>query len=433
MVWRRWIVDRWFGDLVEARVREAVSFMEEDQGWRSLGGVAGRDVSFHTLAEQMANSADAYRESPLAFRIVELTTDYVLGRGVRLRSADHAVQAFVDEWWAHPQNRMAVRQFELCTELSLSGELFVTLHPNPYDGMAYVRMLPAATIDLIETDPEDVERELRFHQLSSGSGPLEGTWWGADQVRHYAINRLAGAVRGQGDLVPMLLWLRRYRDWLTDRVRMNKFKGAFLWDVEVRGADHRAVLARQAALGIEPTPGSIMVHNESEQWRAVQPQIDAQGAEPDGRAMRLMIAAGAGVPLHFLAEGEGANRATAAEMGGPTLRHFERRQLYVGWVLADLALEAARRSGRFGDGRSIAIEAEFEDLSARENAAAAAATRSIVEALAVAADRGWVDAETARRMIAKYSGEPVASGEATRDAGAARVGGRVVVTRGGGG
>ena len=177
-------------------------------------------------------------------------------------------------------------------------------------------------------------------------------------------------------------------------------------------ADRRTLLARQAELATPPNPGSIVVHNENELWKAVQPAIDAQGAEPDGRAMRLMVAAGAGLPLHFLAEAEGSNRATAAEMGGPTLRHFERRQLYVGFLFADLALEAVRRSGRFGDARGIAIEAEFEDLSGKENAAAAAAIRAIVEALDVAAGRGWVDDETARRLIAKYAGEPIPAGEA---------------------
>src|SRR5205823_2509108 len=94
--------------------------------------------------------------------------------------------------------------------------------------------------------------------------------------------------------------------------------------------------------------------------------------------------------LHFLAEAEGSNRATAAEMGGPTLRHFERRQLYLGWMFADLALEAVRRSGRFGDARGLAIEAELEDLSARENASTAAATRSIVAALGTARASGRV-------------------------------------------
>ncbi len=405
--------------------REGISFADEDLGWRVLSG-GPRDVPYWTRVEQLVDAAEAYRQNPLAFRIVELTTDYTLGRGVRLQSPDPAVQAFVDAWWAHPQNRMAVRQFDLATELSLAGELFVALHTNPFDGMTYLRPIPAALIDLVDTDPEDVEREVRFHQVGAADG---GRWWSSEEVRHYAVNRLVGTVRGQGDLAPLLPWLRRYKDWLTDRVRMNKFKGAFIWDVELRGADRKAVLARQAELATAPAPGSIVVHNEGELWKAIQPAIDAQGAEPDGRAMRLMVAAGAGLPLHFLAEAEGSNRATAAEMGGPTLRHFERRQHYLGWMFADLALEAVRRSGRFGDARGVSIEAEFEDLSARENASTAADTRAIVAALAEAADRGWVDDATARRLIAKYSGEPVPNGDAPP--GAARVGGRVVVTRGG--
>lgn len=423
MSWRGWVLERWFGDLVAARVREAASFAEEDRGWRPLGPT-GRDVPYATLVEQLADAASAYRTNPLAFRIVELTTDYVLGRGVRLRADRPEVQVFVDEWWTHPQNRMTVRQFELCTELSLAGELFVALHTNPYDRMTYLRPIPAASVDTIETDPEDVERELRVHQI--GGDGTGGAWWEAEQVRHYAINRLVGTVRGQSDLAPLLPWLRRYKDWLNDRALVSRFKNAFVWEVEVRSPDRRAVLNRKAELAAPPPPGSVIVHDESETWKAVQPQIDAQGAEPDGKALRLMVAAGAGLPLHFLAEAEGSNRATAAEMGGPTLRHFERRQHYVGFVLADLALEAARRSGRFDAARDLAIEAEFEDLGANENLSTASATRAIVDALALAADRGWVDEETARRMIARYSGEPVPG---AHEGAGGRVGGRIVVRR----
>lgn len=407
---RGWLVDRLFGDVVAERVREASLFAGEDRGWRTLTDTP-RDQPYHALLETLADSAEAYRQNPLAHRVVELTTDHVLGRGARLRSADPGVQAYLDAWWTHPRNRMAARQFELCAELALAGELFIVFHRNPYDGMCYPRPIPASAIDRIETDPEDIERPLRYHQIGDSAAP-DGRWWGADEVRHYAINRLVGATRGQGDLVPLLPWLRRYKDWLTDRVLINRYKGAFLWDVQITGADRRTILARQAELAAPPRPGSIVVHNEGEQWRAVQPAIDAAGAEADGRAMRLMIAAGAGLPLHFLAEAEGSNRATAVEMGGPTLRHFERRQQYVGWILADLGLEAVRRGGRFGDARGVVVEAELEDLGARENASAAAATRSIVEALGAAADRGWVDDETARRLIARYAGEAVPTGAA---------------------
>jgi len=122
--------------------------------------------------------------------------------------------------------------------------------------------------------------------------------------------------------------------------------------------------------------------------------------------MRLLIAAGAGLPLHFLAEGESANRATAQEMGGPTLRHFERRQLYFGWVLSDILKAAAELSGLFPQGKELLCEAEFEPLTVEDNLRLAEAARNLVEALAQARDRGWVDDEDAAELLRRFTGEP---------------------------
>jgi hypothetical protein len=72
----------------------------------------------------------------------------------------------------------------------------------------------------------------------------------------------------------------------------------------------------------------VLFHNEVEEWKAVQPQIGAADVRDDGRALRLMIAVGAGMPEHYLAEGGNANRATAAEMGLPAIKRFQRRQEY---------------------------------------------------------------------------------------------------------
>ena len=50
---------------------------------------------------------------------------------------------------------------------------------------------------------------------------------------HVAINKVSNATRGRSDLAPLLPWLRHYREWLTDRVRLNRYKGAFLYDVSI--------------------------------------------------------------------------------------------------------------------------------------------------------------------------------------------------------
>ena len=57
-----------------------------------------------------------------------------------------------------------------------------------------------------------------------------------------------------------------------------------------------------------------------------------------------MIATGAGVPMHFLAEPEGSTRTTAEQSGGPTFRHYDRRQLFFRWIMADLGRFAIHTS-----------------------------------------------------------------------------------------
>ncbi len=358
------VADRLFGEYIRERVSEATAG-QEDRWWRSLSGrQVVKDVAYADFLDQQQDSLEAYRANPLAFRIVELMSDYVLGRGVTVAARSAQVNDFVQRFWQHPLNRMDARLHPLCTELSLAGEVFVTFHTNPYDGMTYVRAVPASLIDNIETNAEDVEDEMRFHEtggwgerVTGRRGDAErrgretltpGRWWSKEEMRHYAVNRVVGAKRGQGDLWPILPWLRRYKDWLTDRVIINKYKGAYLWDVTLQGATAATVRAKRCELSTPPAPGSIVVHNEAEVWRAIQPQINAESVEADGKALRLIIGAGAGVPLHFLAEGESATRTTALEMGEPTRRHYEKRQRYMGCMINDMLAEVLRRAVEAG-------------------------------------------------------------------------------------
>ena len=428
MSWSDGIGGWLFGDLIKRRVQEAIPDADEKL-WRGLSAAGVREVPFAEHLENLHDSVLAYRTNPLAFRLIETMVSYVLGGGVVLEAEDGQVRKFLREWWNHRQNRLNVRQFELVTELGLSGELFVTFHTNPFDGMTYIRTVPASLINDVEVDGEDRERELRFHEVSSvesidgvtrsasasasrrtpsaSGGSTEGRWWNAEEMRHYAINRVTGSVRGQGELVAVLPWLSRYKDWLTDRVLINRYKGAFLWDVSLEGADRAALLARRAELIDAPKPGSILLHNERETWQAIQPAIGASDVERDGHALRLMVAAGAGVPLHFLAEGQETNVATAREMTRPTLRHYGRRQLVIGEMFEDIADEALRRSGRFGEG-PWGVRAVFEDLSRRDTEESAKATKAGAEGLTLAVERGWITNDEARELFnrfAEFTGE----------------------------
>ncbi|MHB0859608.1 MAG: hypothetical protein ACYC5M_18850 [Anaerolineae bacterium] len=346
---RHWIAERLFKDLMAAP--RAALAAAQDPLWTPLNGLVDDLRPWHEQRGELERIAAVCRSNPLAARLVAMTTDFVVGSGATLEAP-----AWAQAFWQDPLNRMDLRVYRWCDELSRSGELFLVLARNPVSGMAYVREIPALRIDRIQTDGDDLERELAYHELTDA---LEGRWWPAagsptaealggeaEQVMlHYAINKPVGQVRGVSDLAQVLVWLRRYDQWLEDRVRINRYKGAYLWQVKVEGALPGTLEAKRAQYSRVPRPGSIIVTDGHETWTAVQPQIGADDVSADGRAIRMMIAAGVGVPLHFLAEGESANRATAREMGTATFRHFRHRQRLFAAMVEDVIRVAAARAG----------------------------------------------------------------------------------------
>jgi hypothetical protein len=200
---------------------------------------------------------EAYNANPLASAVIEITTSFVLGKGVMVAAREPAVQDVLMDFWHDLDNHMDTRVYALCTELSLYGEQFIRFFVRAYDGRVKIRQIDPSLIDQIETDPEDIETALRFHRRPIGPSAtlpgdpapvtaadqhnFEGEWLLAGRdVAQFAINKVSNAKRGKSDLATLLPWLRRYKDWLTDRVRINKYKGAFLWDVQLAGIDHIA-------------------------------------------------------------------------------------------------------------------------------------------------------------------------------------------------
>lgn len=283
-----------------------------DGPWRSLSETASRkDVEPATYQELHHACYEAYNANPIAFAIIEITTSFVLGKGVTISASNPDVQRTLLQFWHDADNHMDTRIYALCTELALYGEQFIRFYVNPVNGRVKIRQVDPSIIDQIETDPEDIETPLRFHRcyhdmpamkpaldaLSESAG-LPGEWLQAgSEMMQFCINKVSNARRGRSDLATLLPWLSRYKDWLTDRVRINKYKTAFLWDVQLQGADRHTIERKQMEYAVPPEPGSIIIHNESERWSAIRPEIAASDAAADGRALKLMLAIGVQFPI----------------------------------------------------------------------------------------------------------------------------------------
>jgi hypothetical protein len=376
---------------------------------------ASRDRQPYDQQTILHQALEAWRLNPLARRIVGLTSQYVVGGGIRLQCSHAATEQFLSRWWQHDLNQCALRVYEWCDELTRAGELFFLLSTDTA-GMTYVRAVPASQITAIDTADNDLQQEQGYHQ-QLGVLEEEKIWQAYDSqsdapdqsvMLHFAINRPPGVVRGESDLAPLLVWLNRYAIWLEDRARLNRYRNAFYFVVKARFLGEAERAARQAVLNAAPpTPGSILVTDESEQWEVIHPRLESHEASADGLSIKKMIAAGAGLPLHFLAEPESSTRSTAEAAGGPTFRHFEQRQLFFTEMLRQMAVIAVRRRAMIDpaiDPEAV-IQVQAADLSARDNAALAIATQAASNTFFDLFDRGLIDRDELMRMVYRFAGE----------------------------
>lgn len=372
--------------------------------------------------EVMNDSLDAWRFNPLARRIVDLTSQYVVGGGMNPVCGDVKTQEFLNQFWCHRLNRLPVRLMELSDELVRSGNLFILLSTD-LRGMSYLRLVPSADIREIQSRTNDIEQEISYRLKNTADG--EDRQYSAfdpyhDEpnrsgefstvMLHYAVNRPAGAQWGESDLGPILRWLSRYTSWLEDRVRLNRFRNAFIYVVKAHFANESARQIRQSQLAsTPPTPGSVLVTSENEDWSVLSPKLEALDASTDGLAIKKMIAAGAGIPLHFLAEPESSTRTTAEAAGGPTFRRFEQRQHFMQWMLTDLCEVVLARRAQVDSSVSASAQINIQtaDISSKDNPALAQAGKDVVEFAADLLVKQLISEEEYLRLIYRFIDEPL--------------------------
>jgi hypothetical protein len=365
--------------------------VDDSEGWTGFTS-RPHDYNPGQVQEIYQDALTAWRKNPIAWRIIAINTDYVVGPGLHISSQVERLDKFIRSFWNHPKNRMDLRLESMCDELARSGDLFVLLFRNSQDGMSYIRFVTKDMIERIITAPNDWETELSFtERLPDGSTRVwmspENPGAGAQDavMMHYSVNRPVGALLGESDLTTMLPWLLRYSRMLEDRVRLNWAVRAFLWVVTVPA---NKVKEKQEQYRGSPEAGSIIVKDDSETWAVQAPSLNASDAASDLKAIRQMIDAGSGFPPHWRGEAADANLATATAMQAPTERHLSRRQQYFAYVLEDILYHAYQRAVEIGRARPLTTNdytrlfvAVLPDVTNLHNEVAAIASKDITTSL----------------------------------------------------
>lgn len=364
--------------------------VDDSPGWGSAGDQR-HDYDQSTIEKLYADALTAWRKNPIAYRIISITTDFVVGERILLQSPIPSLDAYLKRFWNHPQNRMPYRLSSMCDELSRAGDLFIVLFRNNNDGMHYVRFVTKDQIKKVNTAPNDWETEISYEESELSED--HKIWHSQYSVMvneqpavmlHYAINRPIGALLGESDLTTMLPWLQRYSRMLEDRVRLHWAMRAFLWMVTV---PPDKLKEKREQYKTPPEAGSVIVKDSTETWEPVSPVLRAADAQWDLQAVRNMVDAGSGYPAHWRGEAGDANRATAQAMQDPTEKHLLRRQAYFCHILCDMIYHSYQRAVAIGKAEPLPTD-DYEqlftvttsDLSTADNERLARSARGLARA-----------------------------------------------------
>ncbi|HDS30317.1 MAG TPA: phage portal protein [Firmicutes bacterium] len=389
-------------------------------GWRSISRsiTDGDEIAPEEHRSILRRAYSAWCKNPLAGQIVNLTTWFVMGKGIGFRAKDDRVQSALMKFWRDPENDMQATQHWMSNELQIYGELFIRFFVNPINGAVRIALVDPMEIRDVVTDPDNVRKAVaylrEYRRRAVDDEWIEGfrnrdfgLTHGDEEVKeiidareiiHVKVNNVSNRTRGMSELYRILPWLDAYERWLQDRVVLNRAKGTFAFLRKIPVSPERAggPVVRDSAGKVRiPKPGSILVVHEAEDWQVLSPGIGADDAKEDGRALKLMIAAGSGIFEHYLGDPSTGNLATTRSMELPMVRKFEDRQRLFETVFGRIfqrVIDAGIRSGVLPTDVDKTVEVNFPPIVPDD---VETLTRTLVEQV----NAGLISKDSARRMI----------------------------------
>lgn len=389
----------------------------DDNLWRSLNQISNRDLYILTQKRMQDIAFYLYDSNPLAKRIIEITRDFVIGDGFTYTAENPNVLELIGEFWNDPDNNLDVELDTDVLELEIFGELCIPVWVNSANGAVKLGYIDPVTILKVIKDKKNPkisrtiewkplnareEREMSIVNIdknirSDSYGLLTGNCF------FFTINKVTGATRGRSSLLTLCDWLDGHDQFLFARLERAFLLNTFIWDITCEGMNKEELIEFVKGLSM-PKSGSIRAHNEKITWKSEVPKLEAADASEEARLFKQQILGGAGYPEHWFAEGSRTTRATALEMGIPTLKKLKSRQKTVKNFIKHIinfVIDQAiiyKRSGFKRDmDRSFKIIPS--PIVSRDNKGLMESVGNFVDGLSKAVDRKWLNDKEARRIF----------------------------------
>lgn len=302
--------------------------IDGDRNFVRADGGGPREVPAYTLEYARTLSIHAYRTNPMARAIVDTYTSFAVGdSGVTLQCTDPLVRPVVDRWWTDPRNQLADLQTLLCRDWMLQGELVWEFMVGSVSGVVRYSPIDPARIKRVNLDRGNPLWHKSL-EISGRDEPLEivalddETEVRTGQVAFFPSWRaLITDRRGTPFLAPVLDDLEAYGQVLSNLVDRTAIARYLAFDVEVQGSqdDVDNFVKNRGGRHLPPS-GSIEVHNQGVKWSKMEVSTGSFEDTNTSGAILTNVAGGTGLAKTWLAESEGANRATSLSMAEPVRR-----------------------------------------------------------------------------------------------------------------
>lgn len=403
---------------VARRLNEAypmVGGAGEDSLWRSLTTTSDRDLNLLTQRRMQDIAFYLFDSNPMAGRIIEIIQDFVIGDGFTYSVTDPSVKEVIDEFWNDPDNNLDEELDVDVVELHTFGELCLPVWVNPVNGAVKLSYIDPKLIIKVKKDPNNskmnksliwrkpsgaIEREISIINIdkntrSKSYGRLSG------ECFYFTINKVSSATRGRSTLLRLADWLDGYDQFLFARLERAFLLNNFIWDIKCEGMtkDELEQFVKNLAT---PRPGSIRAHNEKIEWKAETPKLESADASEEARLFKNQILGGAGFPEHWFAEGSRTTRATAMEMGLPTLKNLKSKQKKIKFMIKrilNFVIDQAIIAKRLKPDVDKTFKVIPSPIVSRDNKGTAEAMNGLVGGLVQAKDKGWVTDKQAKMVI----------------------------------
>jgi hypothetical protein len=335
--------------------------IDGDVGYR-LAGAGKREIPSWVNDKARAYSIAAYRMNPMARAIIDTYVSFCVGdSGVSLQCASDQVRPIAEAFWNDPRVDLGHIQDALLRDFMLNGELAYEMmvgettgvvqlspvDPSRISGVTLDRGNPLWPAELHISAADGGTRPYSVVQVDDITGLRTGQFFFRTGWRALITDR-----RGQPFLAPILDELDSYDRVLNNLIDRTALARYLAFEVTVKaGSDANAVknfIAERGGTHV-PQSGTVEVHNESVEWKALNAQSGAFEDSETLTSILTNIAGGSGLAKTWLADPSNSNRATSMTMAEPVRRRVSGVQ--AAWLnhmtdLARFAVDQAVRADR---------------------------------------------------------------------------------------